>query len=99
MRAYENAARNGWRDTLRALKDREAFGEDKRLTDFITRVDQERFEEKEPKRWARLKTLKYSAEALHSLAVAIDFRMSGYGEVPSFEGKPPGKMDLGLPNS
>jgi hypothetical protein len=99
MWAYANAAQNGWQSTLRALKDLEVFGEDPRLTAFIQRVDQERFEEKEPRRWARLKALKYSAEVLQALALAVDFRMSGYGEVPSFEGKPTGKMDLGLPNS
>ncbi|MGC4097340.1 MAG: hypothetical protein QM706_09505 [Nitrospira sp.] len=98
MRAYEKAARNGWRDTLRALKDSEAFGEDERLKDFITRVDQERFEEKEPKRWARLKALKYSAEVLQALAVTVELRMSGYGQMLSFSTPPTQNMDLGLPN-
>ena len=99
MRAYLTAAERGWRDTLRALKDVELFGEDTRLTDFIQRVDQERFEAKEPKKWARLRALRYSFETLQALGMGIDFRMSGYGEVPSFEGKVTGKMTLGLPNS
>lgn len=99
MQAYLTAAERGWRDTLRAFKDAETFGDDPRLTSYIQRVDQERFQEKAPRRWARLKALKYSAEVLQALAMGIDFRMSGYGEFPSFEGKPTGKMDLGLQNS
>lgn len=99
MRAYETAAQNGWASTLRALKDVEVFGEDSRLTDFIRRIDQERFEAKEPKRWARLKALKYSFEVLQSLAMGIDFRLSGSAEVPLFQGKPTRHMDLGLQNT
>ncbi len=73
---------------------------DPRLTDFIRRVDLERFEAKEPKKWARLRALRHAVETLQALAMGIDFRMSGYGEVPSFEGKPTGKMiDLGLQDS
>ncbi len=99
MRAYQNAAQNGWSATMRALKDAKVFGADPRLTAFIRRVDQERFEAKEPTRWARLKALKYSAEVLQALAMGFDFRLSGYGEMPSFSGNPTGKMDLGLQNT
>ncbi|MBX3350114.1 MAG: hypothetical protein KF747_15420 [Nitrospira sp.] len=99
MKAYKIASDNGWGSTMRALKDVEVFGEDLRLTSYIQRVDQERFEAKEPKRASRLKALKYSAEVLQALALGIDFRLSGYAEVPSFQGKPTGTMNLGLPNS
>lgn len=96
QRAYKEASDNGWSSTMRALKDVEVFGEDPALTSYIQRVDQERFEEKEPKRASRLKALKYSFEVLQALAMGIDFRMSGYAEVPSFEGKPTGTTDLGF---
>lgn len=98
MRAYENAAQNGWQSTLRAIKDAEVFGEDPRLTEFMQRVDQERFQKKEPKRWARLKALKYTAETLLALATGIDFRLSGYGEEPTLKTPPERKIDLGFQN-
>lgn len=97
--AYLEASQNGWASTMRALKDVEVFGEDPRLTSFIQLVDKERFAAKEPKRESRLKTLKYSFEVLQSLARGIDYQMSGYAELPSFEGKPTGKTNLGLPNN
>lgn len=96
MKAYKIASDNGWASTMRALKDVEVFGEDPRLTSYIQRVDQERFEVKEPKRASRLKALKYSAEVLQALAMGIDFRLSGYAEIPSFQGKPTGTTDLGF---
>jgi hypothetical protein len=98
MWAYLTAAQRGWRDTLRALKDVELFGEDPRLTDYIQRVDQERFETKEPKQASRLRALKYCAEVLQALALRIDDRMGAYGESPSFPTPPIGKMDLGFSN-
>jgi hypothetical protein len=94
MRAYLIAAERGWRDTLRALKDVELFGENPSLIAYIARVDRERFEAKEPKQASRLKALKYSAELLHALWAGIDFRMSGYAEIPVLEGKTTGHMDL-----
>lgn len=99
MQAYQVAAEKGWASSLRVLKDTEVFGEDSRLTNFIQRVDQERFEAKEPKRWARLKALKYSSEILQALALAVNFRLNGYTEAPAFGGKPTGHMDLGLTNN
>jgi hypothetical protein len=97
MQAYLTASQRGWRDTLRALKDAEMF-EDSLLTAFIQRVDRERFDTKEPKQASRLRALKYCAEVLQALALGIDFRMSAYGEVPSFPTPPIGKTDLGFSN-
>jgi hypothetical protein len=94
MRAYLTASEHGWRDTLRAFKDVETFGDDPRLASYMQRVDQERFEEKEPRQAARLKALKYSAEVLQALAMGIDFRLSGYADMPSFSGTPTRHTDL-----
>jgi hypothetical protein len=99
MRAYQTAVENSWASTIRVLKDVEVFGENQSLTAFIQRVDQERFEQKEPKKAARLKALQYSAETLQALSLGIEFRLSTYGEEPTFKTPPTGTLALGLPSS
>lgn len=98
MRAYQTAVENSWASTIRVLKDTEVFGGDQPLMAFIQRVDQERFEQKEPKKAARLKALQYSAETLQALSLGIEFRLSTYGEEPTFKTLPIGKMNLGFQN-
>ncbi|NGZ11155.1 MAG: hypothetical protein CV088_17545 [Nitrospira sp. LK70] len=101
MRVYYDAVQRNEPSLVRAVKD-PAFSYDLLaegpFADYVRRVDREHLEHGQPERWARLQTLEKSAQWLQLMSSAIEMQLSGYGQVPSFQGQPIGKTDLGLQN-
>ena len=102
MRAYADAVQRNEPSLVRAVKDPAFAGQmlaDPQFANFVQRVDREHVEHGQPERWARLETLKHSAQWLQFLWSTIDMTLSNYNRMPEFPTPPIRKTDLGLRNT
>ena len=62
--------------------------------DYAERVLQEHAQHTEGTQWRRMEALEFISDRLQTLHTALDLSLKGFGETPSFTGKPVRKVDL-----